>query len=261
MKQIVAALILCSVAFLTGCMTVPETGRSQVLLTSVAEETQMGLEAFASVKKETPILSDAVVQARIERIGRRIAAAVGRDLPNAQWEFVVFNDDKTVNAFALPAGKVGVYTGLIKLAASDDEIAMVMGHEVAHVTSRHGGERMSHAKIAAGFGALAAAVTEDNKHQQLIMAAYGAGANVAVLKYSRDHETEADVIGLRFAAKAGYDPRAAAAFWKKMQAQAQGNEPWKWLSTHPPTTERIQRLQQEALALIPIYEEAKARLN
>jgi predicted Zn-dependent protease len=133
----------CAVAalgVLTGCSTVKETGRSQLMLVSPSDEAKMGLSAFAQIKQEEKISTDPVLNARIQNIGKRIAVSVGREIPNAQWEFVVF-DSPTVNAFALPGGKVGVYTGLIKLSASDDEIAIVMGHEIAHVTSRHGAER------------------------------------------------------------------------------------------------------------------------
>jgi metalloendopeptidase OMA1, mitochondrial len=244
---------------LAGCTTVPETGRRQLMITSAATETQMGLAAFAEMKKETPVLNDASQQARIDGIGRRIAASVGRALPDAQWEFVIFNDDATVNAFALPGGKVGVYTGLIKLASSDDEIAIVIGHEIAHVTSRHGGERMSQAMLAQGLGSGLDAYAADKKYGQLAATAFGLGAQGVLLKYSRDQETEADVIGLRFAAGAGYDPRAAAAFWRKMQAKSGGKETFKWLSTHPPSSERIARLEEIAPGLMPVYEEARRR--
>ncbi|WP_438482929.1 M48 family metallopeptidase [Oleiharenicola lentus] len=260
MKRLLLPLAALALSIFTGCTTVPETGRRQVIITNEATETQMGLEAFAAVKKETPVLNDAKVQARIERIGRRVADAVGRSLPNAQWEFVVFNDDKTVNAFALPGGKVGVYTGLIKLASSDDEIAIVMGHEVAHVTSRHGGERASQTTLAQGGAALVGALSENSEYKNAFNTAYGLAAQgLVLLPFSRLHESEADNVGLRFAAGAGYDPRAAAAFWKKMQAKSEGKEQWKWISTHPPTAERIANLEQLATGLMPIYEEAKKK--
>lgn len=243
----------------TGCTTVQETGRSQVMLISPSAETQMGLDAFSQIKQEEKILKDPAVNARIQRIGKRIAASVGRELPNAQWEFVVFDAPGTLNAFALPGGKVGVYTGLINLAESDDEIAVVIGHEIAHVTSRHGGERYSQNLLAAIGGAAVAIGTKDDKNSELYLLAYGAGSTLTTLAYSRSHETEADSIGLRFAASAGYDPRAGATFWKKMAAKSGGGAPPKWLSTHPPTGERIANLQRLAVPLIPTYEAAKAR--
>jgi predicted Zn-dependent protease len=150
-------------SLLSGCATVPETGRKQLILMSAAEEAQMGVSAFAQIKKQEKISTDPAVNARIQRIGKRIAGAVGRDLPNAQWEFVVFESEQ-INAFALPAGKVGVYTGLIKLAgANDDEIAVVMGHEVAHVSSRHGAERQSQAALIGLGGVGLAAFAEGDE--------------------------------------------------------------------------------------------------
>lgn len=259
MKKILLPAFAATLVILIGCAVVPETGRRQLLIVDQSTETQMGLEAFAEIKKETPVSTDRALQQRIERIGRRIAESVGRSLPDAQWEFVVFNDDKTVNAFALPGGKVGVYTGLIKLASRDDELAIVMGHEIAHVTSRHSGERLSQQMVAQGLSASAAALTEKTAYKDLAAAAVPMAANVTLLYYSRDQESEADAIGLRFAAGAGYDPRAAAEFWKKMQAQSQGKEPFKWLSTHPPTAERIARLEQLAPELVPTYEAAKKK--
>ncbi len=244
----------------TGCTTVQETGRSQVMLISPSAETQMGLESFAQVKQSEKILTDPAVNARIQRIGVRIANAVGRQLPNAQWEFVVFDAPQTVNAFALPGGKVGVYTGLINLAASDDEIAIVMGHEIAHVTSRHGGERYSQNLLAAIGGAALAVGTKDAKNKELYLMAYGAGATLTTLGYSRSHESEADAVGLQFAAQAGYDPRAGASFWRKMQANSGGDAPPKWLSTHPPSAERIVNLERLAGPLMPTYQAAKARV-
>lgn len=245
---------------LSACTTVQETGRSQLILMSAAEEAQMGVQAFSQIKQQEKISKDPVLNARIQRIGKRIAASVGRDLPNAQWEFVVFDSD-TVNAFALPGGKVGVYTGLIKLAGdSDDEIAVVMGHEVAHVSSRHGAERQSQAMLI-GVGGVALGVgANDDKNRDYYLLAYGVASTLGSLAYSRNHETEADVVGLRFAARAGYDPRAAAVFWQKMAAQEGGNRPPKWLSTHPPSAERIANLQRLAPSLMPTYEQAKANL-
>lgn len=222
----------------------------------------MGLTAFEQIKQEEKISTDAKLNARIREIGRRIAASVGRDIPNAQWEFVVF-DSPTVNAFALPGGKVGIYTGLINLAASDDEIAIVMGHEIAHVTSRHGAERTSQNYAIAGVGVLAAIGMEvkdvDPAKRNMALAAYGLGSQVGVaLPFSRLHESEADAVGLRFAAGAGYDPRAGASFWKKMSAQG-GAKPPEFLSTHPSDATRIANLEKLAPQYMALYEQAKAR--
>ncbi len=220
----------------------------------------MGVQAFAEIKKQEKISTDPAINARIQRIGKRIAGAVGRDLPNAQWEFVVFESDQ-LNAFALPGGKVGFYTGLIKLAESDDEIAVVMGHEIAHVTSRHGAERQSQALLI-GLGGVALGVgTRNDENREYWMLAYGLGSTLGSLAYSRDHETEADVVGLRFAARAGYDPRAAVSFWRKMAAKETGGRPPKLLSTHPPTADRIANLERIAPPLVPLYEQSKAAMG
>jgi metalloendopeptidase OMA1, mitochondrial len=245
---------------LVGCTTVPETGRHQLMIVSPQEEAQMGLSAFAELKQTEKISSDPKWNAQVRRVGERIANSVGRELPNAQWEYVVFESDQ-INAFALPGGKVGVYTGLLKLVGSDDELACVIGHEVAHVTSRHGGERMSQAQAAAVGQAIAGVALENNRYRDLALLAYGGAAQTGLLAFSRQQESEADSIGLRFAAGAGYDPRAAVTFWQKMAAKGGGNEPPKWLSTHPPTTERIANLQRLAPEYVPLYEQARRRFE
>jgi metalloendopeptidase OMA1, mitochondrial len=252
--------LFAALAVLAGCTVVPETGRRQLMLVSPEQEAQLGLSSFTQLKQQERVSTNPTYNAQVERIGRRIAASVGRELPNAQWEFVVFESDQ-VNAFALPGGKVGVYTGLLKMASSDDEVACVIGHEIAHVTSRHSGERLSQQLLAAGLGAGIGIATNDKRYQEVALAAYGLGATGTILYYSRAHETEADGVGLRFAAGAGYDPRAAVTFWQKMAAKSQGKEPWKWLSTHPPSAERIANLQKLAPQYLPLYEEAKRRFE
>jgi predicted Zn-dependent protease len=258
---IFAGAVLVAGAF-SGCTTVNETGRSQLMLVSPSQEAQMGLSAFSQIKKEEKVSKDPDLNKRIQRIGKRIAASVGREVPNAEWEFVVF-DSPTVNAFALPGGKVGVYTGLIKLADSDDEIAIVMGHEIAHVTSRHGAERTSQNYAVAGVGLLAAIGMEvkdvDPAKRNMALAAYGVGSQVGLaLPYSRLHETEADSVGLKFAAGAGYDPRAGAKFWRKMAAQG-GGKPPEFLSTHPSDAKRIANLEKLAPKYMSLYEKNRSR--
>ncbi len=247
----------------SGCTTVPETGRSQLMLVSPNEEAKMGLTSFNQIKQQEKISSDANANARVRRVGERIAHSVGRDLPNAQWEFVVFESEQ-LNAFALPGGKVGVYTGLLKLAESDDELACVMGHEIAHVSSRHGAERTSQTMLIGGIGVIGAIAMEakdvDPAKRNLVLAAYGVGSTVGyMLPYSRAHESEADGIGLRFAAGAGYDPRAAVKFWQRMSAANSGGKPPEWLSTHPADETRIRNLQNLAPQYMPLYEASKSR--
>ena len=250
----------------TGCTTVPETGRSQFLLVSAEQETAMGLSAFSQIKQEEPISTNKMAIDQVHRVGRRIAASVGRELPHAEWEFVVFESEQ-FNAFALPGGKVGVYTGLIDLVESDDELAAVIGHEIAHVTSRHSGERVTQ-QMVAGAAALGAEIymaseDMDSSDRWIARTILGAGTQVGVLlPFSRLHETEADIIGLRFAAGAGYDPRAAVSFWQKMKVASSGEgRPPEFLSTHPSPDNRIERLQELAPDLMPLYLEAKAQFE
>lgn len=252
--------ILLACALLAGCYTVPETGRRAVIL-PLFDDIAMGAQAFAEIRAQEKVSTDPAVNDRIQRIGRRIAEAVGDRMPNAQWEFVVFDEPQTVNAFALPGGKVGVYTGLIGLASSDDEIAFVMGHEIAHVTSRHGAQRATATVGAAAGGLVLEALTRDKDNRELMLAAYGIGAAGATLAYSRSHESEADYVGLRFLAYAGYDPRAAVSFWRKMSAQEKrGVRVPELLSTHPSDDRRIEALEAQIPEVLPIYEANRKRV-
>ncbi|GAB5560101.1 MAG: M48 family metallopeptidase [Synoicihabitans sp.] len=249
-----------------GCTTVPETGRSQLIMVSSQEEAQMGLAAFQQIKEEEKVSTNVMAIDRVNRVGRRIAASVGRSLPDAKWEFVVF-ESEDLNAFALPGGKVGVYTGLLDLAESDDELAAVMGHEIAHVTSRHSAERMSQQMVAGLTAAGAEVYMEsqdvDHKNRAIARAVLGVGTTVGVmLPFSRLHESEADAIGLKFAAGAGYDPRAAITFWQKMKAASEGEgRPPEFLSTHPSPDNRIERLKALAPEVMPLYRQAKKKFD
>lgn len=242
----------------SGCYTVPETGRKSLIL-PIMDDVNEGAAAFAQLKSQGKISGDPVYNERVGRVGKRIAEAVGADLPGAKWEFVVFDEPKTINAFALPGGKVGVYSGLLVLAATDDELAIVLGHEIGHVTARHGAERMSKGVMAAVLGVALDATTHDSKNHDLVLAAYGLGAGGAMLKFSRNNETEADLIGIRYAAKAGYDPRAAVTFWKKMEKEKKGGRLPAFLSTHPSDERRIADLEKWMPETLPLYEAARLR--
>ncbi|MDD5087282.1 MAG: M48 family metallopeptidase [bacterium] len=240
-----------------ACYTNPQTGRKGLMLVSVQEETQLGFDSFAQIKNETPQSNDATKTAQVRAVGERIAAHV--HLPQAEWEFVLFQADETPNAFCLPGGKVGVYSGILPLTQSDAGLATVIGHEIAHAAARHGGERMSQALVAE-LGGVALSVALQNKPEQtreLAMTAYGVGATVGViLPYSRKHELEADQMGLMYMAKAGYDPREAVAFWQRFKAWSdqQGGSTPEWLSTHPLDTRRISELEKHLPEAIAIYE-------
>jgi predicted Zn-dependent protease len=239
-----------------GCTTVPQTGRSALHLVDSDELASMSATQFQSLKQETPISRDPTYNAMVRRVGERIAYVAGPDMPNAQWEFVVFDDDEQINAFAMPGGKVAVYTGIFKVVKTDDDLAIVMGHEVAHVAAGHGNERMSHQILATGgAAALQLGTTDmDSDEQALLLGAYGVGSQLGVmLPYSRYHESEADEIGLIYAAKAGYNPQAAISFWQRMEALSSTETP-EFLSTHPANSTRISQLNALMPKAMQIYQ-------
>ncbi len=238
-----ALLLLLASFAATGCATVPYTNRSQFIMMSESEDLQLGAAAYKEVLKQERVTRDPRYTEPVQRVGRRIAAVAEK--PEYQWEFTVIDDPKQVNAFALPGGKVAVYTGLFPVARDEAGLAAVIGHEVAHALARHGAERMSTgmALQAAGLAVAIAAGTQGAATQQAVMAAYGLGAQVGVaLPFSRKQESEADRIGLILMAKAGYDPEAAIGLWQRME-QAGGGGPPEWLSTHPHEATRQQDIR------------------
>jgi len=262
MRKKLARLLLlaASATLITGCATVGETGRRQLILLSQGEEMALGLSSFEKIKKETPINRDPKINAMVQRVGKRIAAVA--DLPGAQWEFVVFESPEA-NAFCLPGGKIGVYTGILPITQNDAGLAAVMGHEVAHAYARHGAERVSEAMGIQLVGqALGASLSHaDPRVQATAMAAYGLGATLGrELPHSRAQESEADRIGLRYMARAGYDPEEAVRFWERFaahNAQRGGDTPW-FLRTHPLDQTRIQQLKNWMPEAKAQYQPAKA---
>jgi predicted Zn-dependent protease len=242
---------------LAGCEAVPETGRSQMLLLSRAEENQLGDAAYAEMLGEAKTIASGPQFDRVQRVGQRIAAAAARRYPQAvqgfQWQFTLI-DTPEVNAWMLPGGKSGVNTGLLTVATTDDELAVVLGHEAAHAVARHGGERMSRAmmvQLAAGV-----AIASDEVDPALIegvLVGYGVLGETA---FSRGEESEADEIGLVISADAGYDPRAAVTFWQKMGSKGGPSTP-EFLSTHPSDETRASRLSAMMPRMLAIYESAK----
>ncbi len=229
------------IGLLAGCYTVPITGRSSMILLPQSEEFALGLQAYNDVRSNTPISRDTALMNRVKTIGGKIAAT--SDAPEWQWDFTVFQDD-TPNAWCLPGGKVGVYSGLMKYVNSDGELATVLAHEIAHAVARHGAERMSQQMIVAAGGALVAGAVSD-KNVETAKVAYGIGSELFVmLPYSRSQEYEADEIGLMYMARAGYDPRDAVTFWDRFRQISEGSSVPEWFSTHPADVNRIARLKE-----------------
>ena len=262
-QLILAVAVIAAAVFTSGCSTVPITGRSQfTALVSPEQEMTLGLSSFGEMKKGTPISHDAAANALVQRVGKRIAAIAGPDMPKAQWEFVVF-ESKEANAFCLPGGKVGVYTGILPITRDEAGLATVIGHEVAHAVARHGAERMSEAMViqfgGQGLGALMA--NADPRVTALAGTAYGLGTQVGrELPHSRAQESEADHIGVIYMARAGYNPEASVQFWQRFMEfnqQGGGNAAPAYMAffrTHPTDETRIKQLQ----AWLP---EAKAQFK
>src|SRR5580765_2282705 len=237
---------------LSGCVRAPGTARDQVIFFSEEKELQLGVSAFREVLRSAPLSDDVEVNEMVLRVGRHIAEAANK--PEYQWEFAVIQDDKMVNAFALPGGKVAIFTGILKHTKDDAGLATVMGHEVAHALQRHGVERMSRSILdqIAQLGAMGAAAT-GKANAGAIQGLLGAyGVNVS-LPFNRKQESEADYVGLRLMAQAGYDPREAVPFWERMSGcprqmigkvcfRSQHAIP-EFLSTHPSDVTRINQLE------------------
>lgn len=226
---------LLAVAFiaLSACSTVPYTNRSQFIVVSDSQMNRLGADAFKQVLTKERIDHDPAANAVVHEVGERIARVAER--PDYHWEFVVIADPKQANAFALPGGKVAVYTGLFPVARDTGGLAAVMGHEVGHALARHGAERMSQGLLldVAATGLSVVLGGGSPATQEAVMQAFGLGAQVGVvLPFSRSQEAEADHIGLILMAKAGYDPHAALELWRRFE-KAEKDQPPEFVSTHP----------------------------
>jgi predicted Zn-dependent protease len=235
-RDLLRGLASGTLVLVAGCATNAVTGREQFIIIDESQVQQASLQAWAQMRQQTPTWRNAAAQRRLETVGGRIVQAAGRG--NQNWEFVLFDSDQK-NAFVLPGGQVGFYRGLYEISDRDDYMATVLGHEVGHVTGRHAAERYS--REAATQTALQVAGTQLNS--QVAMAALGLGAQVGLsLPFSREQEAEADVIGLQYMQRAGYDPRLSIPFWQRMQ-ESGGSRPPEFLSTHPDPDNRIARLR------------------
>lgn len=237
------------------------TGRRQLIDSSVEEEAQLGLQAYQEVLSQSQVVQSGQLPGQVQEIARRLVeagpkaeefiAANGGPQKSTpwdafDWEVSVIADDSQVNAFCLPGGKIAVYTGILPVAQNADALAAVMGHEIAHALLRHGAERMAQQKLVQ-IGQIAAGVSVsemDPRQQQMVLAALGAGAQYGLLlPFSRDHESEADHVGLMLTAAGCFDPREAIGLWERMGEASRGGAPPEFMSTHPSHATRIQQLQ------------------
>ena len=255
-KKLASILIIGTLTFgITACATSPE-GRKQLKLVSTDQMDAMGIQSFEQLKQDSPISQDKNIQQYVNCVANKIIPHVKQNPNPSAWEVVVFEDDQA-NAFALPGYKIGVYTGLLNYAKNQDQLATVMGHEVAHVIAEHGNERVSN-QMATEAGLSIAAVllgTEQSDNTALIMAGLGLGAQYGViLPFSRSHESEADLIGLELMARAGFDPEESVTLWQNM-AQS-GLSPPEFMSTHPSSDTRIEQLRERIPQVQPAYQQA-----
>jgi predicted Zn-dependent protease len=258
------ALVALVTALVTACATSP-TGRKQLMLVSeqqaISASRQAYVQEIGKAKQAGKLVTEPRLLNRVAVITERLVAQAIRMRPDSarwEWSVQVIDDPKAVNAWCMAGGRMAIYTGLIqKVDPTDDELAQVMGHEIAHALANHTAERMSVA-MASSAGVIAAGILADNSGAAMATAA--AAAKLAVdLPNSRTAETEADRIGIELAAKAGYDPRAAIALWQKMGAVGGSKAPPAFLSTHPSDAQRQQRLGQLAPKMMPYYQTPGAR--
>ncbi len=233
-----------ALALLTGaiaCVSTPVTGRRALNLFSQEDDMQLGAQAYSEYTSSVPLVTSGAQHDMVVRVMQRIVAVT--DDPGYEWEVRLLDDPKTVNAFCLPGGKMAVYTGILPVTKTEAGLAAVMGHEIGHAVARHGTERMSNEMLTGtliGFTLQSAGASE---YQELALA----GKEVLLsLPWGRKQELEADRIGLMYMARAGYDPREAIEFWKRMAALGGGGGP-EWLSTHPSDAVRVRELE----ALLP----------
>ncbi len=242
---IVAALLFVGYQYFTSEKFVnPETGRKSHVGLSIQQESTLGLQSYQQILSQSRTVTSGPEVEMVQRVVKRLAAATGDAGKNFDWRVSVVQNDQ-INAFCLPGGKIIVYTGILPVANTEPALATVLGHEMAHATSRHGAQRALEQNLTqtAMIGVAGSLSDMDYEKQRAIMGAFGAGAQYGVLMpFSRNHESEADHIGLIYMARAGYDPRESIAFWKRME-QSNSAQPPQFLSDHPSHGTRIQQLE------------------
>lgn len=256
-----AVLLLIVILGVSGCSTVPITGRQQVKLVSDQQMAAESAGSYAEVIQKGPLSTDEQKTAQVRRVGEKIATAVEQYLKDTNqlgliegfaWEFNLIDAD-IPNAWCMPGGKVAFYTGILPYCRDETGIAVVMAHEVAHAVAGHGAERVSQQMLQQGGGALLGMFTKDYDYHEAIMLTYGVTTKYGgILPYSRLHENEADHLGLIFMAMAGYNPEAAVSFWERMGSGA-GDKPPEFMSTHPSDETRVEKLQGNMAQALKFY--------
>jgi predicted Zn-dependent protease len=251
MKKI---LSVCFILLALSACSTSSTGRKQVSLYSNAELNQMGITSFDQMKKEIPISKDKATNDFVLCVADAITANVSQSAHQGEWEVVVF-DSAQVNAFALPGGKIGVYTGILNVTENQDQLAAIIGHEVGHVIEHHSNERLSANKVS-NIGMAVAAIAlgaSDVDNKGLWVAGLGIGIQYGIIMpYSRAHESEADIVGQNLMARSGFAPQASVQLWKNMSKLSKDTPP-EFMSTHPSNETRIKKLNAHLAVSQPYY--------
>ena len=234
--------IIFTVLITNACATTPVSNRSALILIPQSQEISLGKQSYDQILKKEKESEDANLTQIVSRVGQRIVAV--SDMPKLDWEFKLIESD-TKNAFALPGGKVAIYTGLLSVAKNEAGLATIISHEIAHVIARHGAQRMTQQMLLQGAMLGAGLSMKNNTQRNIILSALGVGVLYGfTLPFSRSHESEADQIGLLYMARAGYDPNEALQFWQRFSKVKDGKAPPEWASTHPADTTRMQGLRK-----------------
>lgn len=250
-----------------ACATNPITGRKSLQLANDQEITAMALQQYRETLSKSKVISGTTAAKSVQNVGARIKNAannyyrsIGResDLVNYQWEFNLI-DDKQVNAWCMPGGKVAVYTGILPISKTDTGLAVVLGHEVSHALAGHGNERISQAMVAQYGGAILGSTTS-GQMATVFQQVYPIGAQVALLKYGRSQELEADEMGLYLMSMAGYDPREAQPFWQRMESSSTSSGTPEFLSTHPSPENRRADLEKHLPKALEYYKTAGGKI-
>ena len=250
MRILIAIITAMSLA---GCVESP-TGRNQLLLMSASQMDQMGATAYQQMKQQQSLSSDASKVAYVRCVANNITAVLEQQ---QNWEVNLFSDE-SANAFALPGGKIGVNTGLLDVAQTPDQLATVVGHEIGHVLAQHSNERVSiQTATQTGMQLLQALSGEPSEEKAMLFGLLGVGTQFGVtLPFSRKHETEADIVGLKLMARAGFDPRASVTLWQNMAKASKGAPP-EFMSTHPSSDSRIRELEANMPQALALYQSAR----